>query len=111
LESKIEKQNTDYLNKEKMNEEKRKQFEKLREMAMREKKDEFFKKTGVLVKILEKNKDLERKKIEEYERKQELVEKQKNMMESMIIENQKERKILWKIKEVKILENRKKNEE
>ena len=100
-----------FQQKEKTNEEKRVQFERLRSLAMKERKEMSYKKSEDIHKILEKNKEQEKKKIEIYLKKQELIDRQKQVMESIIQENHHEKIKLKKNKEVKLIQKRRKNEE
>ena len=74
LDDKLKVQMEEFLNKQKTNEEKRKQHNEMKEMIIQKQKEESVKKKEEILKVFEKNKEMENMKVYQYNQKQEEIE-------------------------------------
>jgi hypothetical protein len=90
LDEKLAEQRNLYLKKEHQNEEKKHQFETMREMAFKSRKDKNEQRNQEIKKVLEKNQEQEQKKVDEYNKKQQIIQQKKQELEvSQISEHKK----------------------
>lgn len=110
LEEKVKRETEQMLRKQLMSEEKRQQFEDMRNLTLKKKNEEAFKKQEEIQKTVNRCRELEELKIYEFNRKMEEMEKQKKIMEKMREEELVQRQIEVKNRELKLIQTRQEKE-